>query len=154
MVSHKNFQTTLDFVSGLPDEISEIIFTDLLPTTLLNCRRVSKSWKQMADNDNIWRSKFQDQKWKYYNDDSETDSWYELYQERYLLESNWKNDQFTQHKLSGYSDITYCVKFFRSWILTSSEDWAIRIWDSETFQCLEIIGEPDPGISREHLLNT
>ncbi len=31
------------------------------------------------DNDNIWRSKFQEQKyWEYYNDDLETDSWYEL----------------------------------------------------------------------------
>ncbi len=34
--------------------------------------------------------------------DSETDSWYELYKERYRLESNWKNDKFPQHNIQRH----------------------------------------------------
>ncbi len=144
MSLHKNPGTTTDFVSDLPNEISEIIFLDLPPTTLLNCRKVSKSWKRILDNDVIWRSKFQDQKsWKYYNDDSETDSWFELYKERHLLELNWKNDKFTKHKLSGHSAEIHCVVFFRNWILTGSRDCTIRIWDNETFHCLRVLGKPN-----------
>ncbi len=119
---HKKIKMAIDLISDLPNEILEIIFLDLPPTTLLICRSVSKSWKQIVANDNIWKSKFQDQKsWKHYNEDSKTDSWYELYKERYLLESNW--------------------------IFTRSEDSTIRIWDNETFQCLRILGVPDPDIS-------
>ncbi len=138
----KDLDTTIDFVSNIPYEISQIIFSNLSTTILLICRRVSKSWKQIAENDNIWRSKFQNQKnWKYYNDDSETDSWYELYKERYLLELNWKNDKFTKHKLAGHSDRTCCVKIFKNWIITGSLDSTIRIWDNETFKCLRVIGK-------------
>ncbi len=152
MSLHNNLETTIGFVSDLPNEISQIIFSDLPPKTLLNCRRVSRSWKLIAENDNIWKSKFQDQKyWKYYNDDSETDSWYELYKERYILEKNWINDRFIQHKLSGHSDETHCVKFFKNWILTGSDDCTIRIWDNETFECLRVLGRPNPEIIRENL---
>ncbi len=144
MSLHKNLEIATDFVSDFPDEISEKIFLDLPPTTLLNCRRVSKSWKQIVDNDYIWRSKFQDQKfWTYNNEDSETDSWYELYKERYRLELNWKNGIFTKHRLNGHSALTYCVKFFKNWIITASDDYKIKIRDSETYQCLRIFGEPD-----------
>ncbi len=61
MSVQKNLKTPIDFVSHLPDEISEIIFSNLPTTSLLNCRGVSKSWKQIAENDDIWRSKFQRQ---------------------------------------------------------------------------------------------
>ncbi len=61
MSLHKNIEKTTDFVSDLPNEIFEIIFLDLSPKTLLNCRSVSRSWKQIAENDNIWKSKFQEQ---------------------------------------------------------------------------------------------
>ncbi len=144
MSLHENLETTIDFISDLPDEISEIIFTDLPPTALLNCKRVSKSWKQIVENDDIWRSKFQHHKsWKYYNEESEIDSWYDLYKERYLLEINWKNDKFKQYKLKGHSAKTFCVKFFKNWIITGSADCTIRIWDNETFQCVKVLGEPD-----------
>ncbi len=152
MSSHKSLQITIDFVSDLPNEISEIIFLDLPITTLFICRRVSKSWKQIVEKDDIWRSKFQDQKyWKYYHDELETDSWYELYKELYLLESNWKNGKFTKHKLSGHFAETQCVKFFKNWIITGSKDCTIRIWDNETFHCLRILGKPNIENLREEL---
>ncbi len=70
------------FCLRCPKEISEIIFLDLPLTTLLNCRKVSKPWKQLVEKDDIWKSKFQHQKyWKYNNDKSEIDSWYQLYRE-------------------------------------------------------------------------
>ncbi len=47
MSLHRNLQTTTDFVSDLPNEISEMIFSDFPAITLLNCRGVSKSWKQI-----------------------------------------------------------------------------------------------------------
>ncbi len=75
MSLHKNLKITLDSVSDLPYEISQIIFIELSPKTLLNCRRVSKSWKHIAENDDIWKSKFKDEKYWKYNNDSETDSW-------------------------------------------------------------------------------
>ncbi len=152
MSSLQNLQIKIDYVSDLPVEISEIIFSYLPPKTLLNCRRVSKSWKQIAENDNIWKSKFQDQKyWKYYNDESKPDSWYELYKERCLLELNWKNDIFTEHKLTGHSAETYCVKFYKNWIITGSKDCTIRIWDNETFECLRVLGKLNHEITRDYL---
>ncbi len=145
-----SLQKNIDLVSDLPDEIFELIFSDLPLTALLICRRVSKSWKKIAENDSIWRPKFQDQiSWRYYNYDSDTDSWYELYKERYLLDLNWKHDRFTQHKLSGHSAFTFCVKFFKNWIITGSVDCTIRIWDNETYQCLKVLGEQSPKFLRQ-----
>ncbi len=74
MLLPKNIEATVDFVSDLPEEISEIIFLHLPKTALIICRRVSKSWRQIVKNNVIWRSKFRLQKWKYYNEDSEFDS--------------------------------------------------------------------------------
>ncbi len=34
-----------------------------------------------------------------------------------------------------------CVKCFKNWIITGSQDCIIRIWDNETFQCLRILGK-------------
>ncbi len=114
MLSDRKLETKIDVISDLPNEISEMIFLDLSPTILLNCKIVSKSWKQMVGNNNIWKSKFKDQKsWKYNNNDSETDSWYELYKERYLLELNWKNDIFTIHKFGDPLYKASCVKVFK-----------------------------------------
>ncbi len=141
MLLQKNLETTTDLVSDLPNEISEMMFLDLPVTTLLDCRRVSKSWKQMAEYDNIWRLMFYQKSWEYYNNDSETDSWYELYKERHLLELNWKNGEFRQHALVGHFDKTICFKLYKNWILTGSVDCTIRIWDNETFQCLVVLGE-------------
>ncbi len=50
--------------------------------------------------------------------------------------------------INGHSSQTECVKFYKNWILTGSVDCTIRIWDSETFQCL-IIGKPDPKILKQ-----
>ncbi len=64
----KNIHNTTDF-------LSEIIFSNLQLKTSVTCRRGSKSWKQIVEDNDIWRLKFQDKKsWKYYNDNSETDS--------------------------------------------------------------------------------
>ncbi len=60
MSLHRKLKIVLDSISDLPYKIYEIIFLDLVPETLLNCRRVSKSWTRIAD-----------------NDDGETDSLYE-----------------------------------------------------------------------------
>ncbi len=59
------------------------------------------------------------------------------------MDLNWKNDKFTRHVLKVHSSKTLCVKFYKNWIITGSDDWIIRIWDIETFQCLRVIGEPD-----------
>ncbi len=61
---------------------------------------------------------------------------------------SWRDDKFTKHILCGHSAQTWCVKFYKNWILTGSEDCTIRIWDSETFECLRVIGEPDPEFFR------
>ncbi len=98
-----NIETRFNCVDFFTYEIKDLIFRQLQQKTLLNCREVSKSRKQTAEYDDIWKSKLKNQKyWKYYNDDSETDSWYEIYKERYLLDLNWKNDKFTTHILYTY----------------------------------------------------
>ncbi len=141
-----NITINIDFVSYLPNEISEKIFCDLPPKSLLNCRRISKSWKQIIDNDYVWRTMFQQQKtWKYYNV-KEIDSWFELYKNRYLLQLNWKNDNFKKYNLIGHFDTTYCIKFFKNWILTGSRDHTIRIWDNDSLKCLRVLGKPNPEI--------
>ncbi len=149
MSVQQNPETTIDPVYILPNEIFEVIFSDLPITTLFICRRVSKSWKHIVEDDGIWRSKFHQIYWEYHNDDGETDSWYELYKERHILESNWKNGKFRQYKLSGHSDDTLCVKSFKNWIITGSKDCTIRIWDNETFECLRVLGEPNLDILKQ-----
>ncbi len=145
-----NLENRINFINYFPCEINGLIFRKLSIKTLLSCRELSKSWKQTVEYDGIWKSKFEDQKyWKYFNDNSETDSWYELYKERYLLDLNWKNDNFTAHILRGHSSGTECVKFYKNWIITGSQDCTIRIWDSETFQCLKVISEPGPEILKK-----
>ncbi len=95
----------------------------------------------MIANENIWRSKFHKEAWKY--NDPNPHSWFELYKQRYRLDNNWKNGKFSQNRLTGHSDEINCVKFYKSWTLTGSQDSTIRIWDSKTYQCLKVLGDPD-----------
>ncbi len=53
------------------------------------------------------------------------------------------------NKLTGHSAKTYCIKFYNKWILTGSADCTIRIWDSETFRCLRVVGELNLKIVRQ-----
>ncbi len=84
-----DLETRINFVDYFPDEMNDLIFRNSSPKTF-NCRGISNSWKQIADGDDIWKSKFQEQESWDYNRDSETGSWYELFKERYLLDLNWK----------------------------------------------------------------
>ncbi len=72
----------------------------------------------------------------------ETDTWCQLYKERYLLESNWKNDKFTKHELSRQSLETFCIKSYKHWIITGSKD-CTKFWNNENFR-LRILGKPSP----------
>ncbi len=72
-----------------------------------------------------------------------------MYKERYLLELNWKNDKFTQYRLYAHSKLKNCVKIFKNWILTSSDDCTIKIWDNETYRCLKVLGERNLDILKQ-----
>ncbi len=53
--------------------------------------------------------------------------------------------------INCHSAKTYCVEFFKNWIITGSDDCTIRIWDNGTFQCLRILGNINQEILNHRL---
>ncbi|KAJ2712427.1 hypothetical protein H4R19_002761, partial [Coemansia spiralis] len=62
--------------------------------------------------------------------------WCHLFEQRLALDRNWSTGTADVHVLTGHADSVYCVQFDHDKIVTGSRDRTIRVWDSNTLQCL------------------
>ncbi|KAI8599135.1 WD40-repeat-containing domain protein [Dissophora ornata] len=149
----------IDILLKLPYEVATYILCFMDMATLAKAAIISKAWKQLSEDSEIWRSIFLYQRrWKInipasqpvstYNvthqywdvarkEAASTHSlldWKRLCRDRKALEARWKSMP-AKTKLIGHEDSVYCIQFDSTKIVTGSRDHTIKFWDARTLQC-------------------
>ncbi|KAI9105788.1 WD40-repeat-containing domain protein [Phlyctochytrium arcticum] len=68
-------------------------------------------------------------------------AWKEIYAERLVVERNWRMAKYTLRELPGHTDSVMCLHYdeSRSLLVTGSYDYSIRVWDTETMECVKVL---------------
>ncbi|KAJ1865592.1 hypothetical protein LPJ78_002600 [Coemansia sp. RSA 989] len=72
--------------------------------------------------------------------------WRYLFQQRLRLDRHWSAGIADMHILTGHADSVYCVQYDHDKIVTGSRDRTIKIWDSNTLQCLRTMTGHDASV--------
>ena len=150
-----------DFVEHLPPELTLQIFSYLDADALEAASHVKPSWKEMAEDSEVWHTVFlRKYDRQVYSDpapiavgglgigklNKKNQEWKKMYMARVEVEKNWRKGAQDAGKaiyLSGHTDSVYCLQFDEQKIITGSRDRTIRVWDINTLQCLRVIGGPN-----------
>ncbi|KAI8918284.1 WD40-repeat-containing domain protein [Powellomyces hirtus] len=67
--------------------------------------------------------------------------WKEIYAERLVVERNWRSGTFARTELLGHTDSVMCLHYdeSKSLLVTGSYDYTIRVWDTDTMQCIKVL---------------
>ncbi|RYP37668.1 hypothetical protein DL767_002841 [Monosporascus sp. MG133] len=148
----------IDFISQLPMELAIQVLAHLDATQLATASRVSKSWCELIQDQQIWRQSFMREKTVTYATTMPVqpgmgsgvpnirpgNDWKKIYRARQELDQRWKIGRRARAVyLNGHLDSIYCLQFDENKIITGSRDKTIRIWDMHTLQCRLVIGPPE-----------
>ncbi|KAI1810978.1 quinon protein alcohol dehydrogenase-like superfamily [Poronia punctata] len=158
MTSKESDVVRVDFVEQLPHELSAHILSYLDAIHLGVASRVSQHWREMIQDQYIWRQSFLREKTHTFATSRRTQpgvmagvpslrpglEWNRIYQAREALDRQWKSRSNVRAVyLNGHLDSVYCLQFDENKIITGSRDRTIRIWDMRTLQCRLVIGPPE-----------
>ncbi|KAJ1895719.1 hypothetical protein LPJ66_004413 [Kickxella alabastrina] len=65
--------------------------------------------------------------------------WKYLFQQRLELDRHWAKGIAEVQTITGHADSVYCVQYDREKIVTGSRDRTIKVWDSQTLQCMRTL---------------
>ncbi|KND00858.1 uncharacterized protein SPPG_03962 [Spizellomyces punctatus DAOM BR117] len=67
--------------------------------------------------------------------------WKEIYAERLVVERNWRRANYTQRELKGHTDSVMALHYdeCRSLLVTGSYDYSIRVWNTDTMECIKVL---------------
>ncbi|KAK8874041.1 quinon protein alcohol dehydrogenase-like superfamily [Apiospora arundinis] len=148
----------VDFISRLPFELAIQVLSYLGASHLAAASRVSKTWGDVAKDQQIWRDSFLREKTTTFATGAPVPAgmglgvpriqpgsdWQKIYRAKHELEKKWKEGNKARPiYLNGHFDSIYCLQFDESKIITGSRDKTIRIWDMRTFECRLVIGPPE-----------
>ncbi|KAF2857918.1 WD40 repeat-like protein [Piedraia hortae CBS 480.64] len=149
-----------DFVDLMPDEILLHIFGFLGGSDLSSVQLVSRKWRAITEDSCIWRSLFLRNYGRRVpsipppvqvggcgagRSNQPMQQWKKMFLARKQLDYNWRQGARGAGKaiyLSGHTDSVYCVQFDENKIITGSRDRTIRVWDTNTYECIRVIGGP------------
>ncbi|KAF2139670.1 uncharacterized protein K452DRAFT_300206 [Aplosporella prunicola CBS 121167] len=145
-----------DFVSILPRELTEHVFSFLDAASLASCERVSKPWHATASSRHVWREIFNRRFEQRIHVDppplqmggvgagliTPGQDWKSMYRIRKTIERRWLSSHPAAIYFNGHTDSVYCCQFDEEKIITGSRDRTIRVWDLKTYRCLKVIGGP------------
>ncbi|KAJ1664406.1 hypothetical protein IW140_004097 [Coemansia sp. RSA 1813] len=72
--------------------------------------------------------------------------WRYLFQQRLELDRHWEKGIADMHVVTGHADSVYCVQCDHDKIVTGSRDRTIRVWDSQSFDCLRTLTGHDASV--------
>ncbi|KAJ2592645.1 hypothetical protein IWW49_000916 [Coemansia sp. RSA 1797] len=72
--------------------------------------------------------------------------WRYLFQQRLELDRHWHTGTADVHILSGHGDSVYCVQYDYDHIVTGSRDRTVKVWDTNTLQCLRTLSGHDASV--------
>lgn len=149
----KQVRKRLDFVKLLPTEVSEGILKYLTPRELCLCALVSRSWREVAESNSVWRYKYHtrsvnwqtvrgylydpaeqtsDDEQQQHPTPSKTMTWKRLYSVRFVLDKRWASGKVEAKALFGHMDSVYCAHYNDDIIVTGSRDNTVKVWNAET----------------------
>ncbi|CAH1765409.1 5897_t:CDS:2 [Entrophospora sp. SA101] len=124
----------IDFIAHLPEELSLHILSYLDATSLCHAAQVSKPWKLLADDDQVWHKLCEQHiDKKCYK--------CEIYSERLAVERNWRKGMYNARVLKGHRDGVTCLQFNdeKNILISGSYDATVRIWDIEKGETVRIL---------------
>ncbi|XP_067847653.1 F-box/WD repeat-containing protein 7-like isoform X3 [Heptranchias perlo] len=151
---------SIDFVSILPQELVERIYSYLSAEDLFRMACCNKSWREFTNTDVLWQPLCAVQNWLNFDTDQQLFSniqySYSPTGKRLVSGSSDKTarvwDLFTAsclHVLDSHTDAVTCVCIKHEVIVTGCADSLIRIFQTETGTCLRALMGHNSGI--DHL---
>ncbi|KAF0416564.1 WD40 repeat-like protein [Gigaspora margarita] len=136
--------TKIDFLIKLPYEIAAYILVFVNYQTLCRMSRVSRAWKYISQDNELWRSMYVANKgWKASISREAAlageVTWKDLYRNRHVLAMRWKKGECEKTYLNGHGDSVYCIQFDEYKIVTGSRDKTIKFWDIKTGECFQTL---------------
>ncbi|KAI9323876.1 WD40-repeat-containing domain protein [Dichotomocladium elegans] len=143
--SYEQYGKRVDFLKRLPFELSSRILALLDFHSLLAVSVVSRHWRALYHDNDLWRHLMAEQNWQVEPPFPSRDlcvwnerqyNWHYLYKQKYQLMNRWKTGRVSTHMLIGHQKAVYCLQFDQNMLVTGSQDRKIKIWDLKTYQCI------------------
>jgi F-box/WD-40 domain protein MET30 len=147
----------IDIIHRVPTEIALKVFKYLDARSLVACNQVSKHWNSISYDSSLWHPKCHHdfpQKFNKYcikcdalanrvaqmtlKEDDQL--WKNIYAEKYGIERNWKNGNFTTRKFNDIAKSIYCFQVNEKLkrLVAGSFNSTIHAWDIETKKCINV----------------
>ena len=134
-----------NFIGVLPAELSLQILSNLDPLSLCRASRVSKRWKQLIDDETLWKRQCE----RFHFEVSREYSfstvsyfpWKEFFKRKYRVYMNWMKggDSTIQHLNAHPTGVVTCLHFDDKRIISGSDDCTIKIWSIQTGKPLRVV---------------
>ncbi|ESO89189.1 hypothetical protein LOTGIDRAFT_154278 [Lottia gigantea] len=131
-----------DFLALLPEKISLKILSYLNPKELLQARRVSKTWRRLADNNDIWKAQCSEVKVEVPADPV----WKDIYRDNMYLRFNWDSGICHTVDLKGHTENVLSVIFDKKRVVSGSLDKTIKVWSIKSGDLLNTLKGHTKGV--------
>ncbi|GBB84769.1 hypothetical protein RclHR1_11340002 [Rhizophagus clarus] len=146
---------TKDIISLLPIPLASHLLELLDAETLCRIRQVSKTWKDRATDNALWKRQCilagfpitLISKSFNYNNNAE-DYFFQLYKHHVTVQKNWDKQNFSQHLIRAHSEGITCIAGSEHGdiIYTGSFDKTVKIWDLFNQSCRKSLKDHSEGV--------
>lgn len=144
-----------DFISLLPRELALQVLSYLGPKDLLRAAQTCRSWRYLADDNLMWKTKCKEvgildeiktderplRRGRVGNMPPMASIWKAYYMRHYTIEMNWRSRPIRTPKvLKGHDDhVITCLQFCGNRIVSGSDDNTLKVWSAVTGRCLRTL---------------
>lgn len=144
-----------DFISLLPRELALQVLSYLGPKDLLRAAQTCRSWRYLADDNLMWKTKCKEvgildeiktderplRRGRVGNMPPMASIWKACYMRHYTIEMNWRSRPIRTPKvLKGHDDhVITCLQFCGNRIVSGSDDNTLKVWSAVTGRCLRTL---------------
>uniref|UniRef100_A0A1D1ZJS9 F-box protein MET30 n=1 Tax=Anthurium amnicola TaxID=1678845 RepID=A0A1D1ZJS9_9ARAE len=146
---------TKDIISLLPIPLASHLLEFLDAETLCKIRQVSKTWKDRATDNALWKRQctlagfpiILISKSFNYNNNAE-DYFFQLYKHHVIVQKNWDKQNFSQHLIRAHYEGITCIAGSEHGdiIYTGSYDKTVKIWDLFNQSCRKSLKDHSEGV--------